>query len=224
MLDRISCVLRVWNDWSIFPTSYLRALECSILATEADMDKLHHPRDDGDESSSQSVVMDLDKLRRQARLVGVCAVRTSAVQFNGEHLGGAAAEDGDADDEWAALAAAGFSPLTAPQLKAKIDYIEHAMAHGSQSCLSALADTLADEDEHEQEHELHDDEHDDEREHRDDGDERSDRCVEDTGDHDGDEDIDGVPLSYLDADDIDGIPLQRSDEEEDIDGVPLDYH
>lgn len=41
-----------------------------------------------------------------------------------------------------------------------------------------------------------------------------------TGDHDFDEDVDGVPLSHLDDDEI---PLQQSDHES-IDGVPLDFN
>lgn len=65
--DRIMGLLRVWDDWGIFPADYLRGLESIFYRTEADVAK--HAGVAVDET------VDLYTLQRQSRLTGLMTAK-----------------------------------------------------------------------------------------------------------------------------------------------------
>ena len=67
--ERILNLLRVWYDWTIFPTSYIYGLEAVFLQTESDIGRFSEilPAD-GDVAALDR---DIDNLRRKAKLSGL---------------------------------------------------------------------------------------------------------------------------------------------------------
>lgn len=64
--ERVVGVLRVWYDWTIFPTSYMYGLEAVFLQTESDIARFAKvmPPD----NNTSVLDNDIEGLRRKAKL------------------------------------------------------------------------------------------------------------------------------------------------------------
>jgi hypothetical protein len=73
--ERVSRVLSVWEDWSLFPTTYLNGLEAFFNMTEAEASAVKAQIDllstTNSDEEKKVPVDDLESLRRKARLYGV---------------------------------------------------------------------------------------------------------------------------------------------------------
>lgn len=67
--ERVVGVLRVWYDWTIFPTSYMYGLEAVFQQTESDISRFSKilPPD----NDSSALERDIEGLRRKAKLAGI---------------------------------------------------------------------------------------------------------------------------------------------------------
>ena len=69
--ERVISVLRVWYDWTIFPTSYIHGLEAVFLQTESDINRFSKMMPSGGESAVEELEKDIESLRRKARMSGL---------------------------------------------------------------------------------------------------------------------------------------------------------
>jgi hypothetical protein len=193
--ERVVGVLRVWYDWTIFPTSYMHGLEAVFLQTESDIARFAKvmPPD----NNTSALDSDIEGLRRKAKLAGISVAvpprshRDEAVEYyDGLTLYRKLAYVADFTAiKEAALGAdlpAGDDEEESRKSRAEVTVPPPPPVVGSRGARANIV--------------------------------RRHHGAEEV--HNNEEDIDGAPIEVDDNDDVDGVPfLQNSD---DVDGVPYE--
>lgn len=83
--DRVIALIRVWEQWSLYPPQYLSGLEATFQRKPADLE-------DSEVDAMPDEAIDLEALQRKARLVmlGLIAVLCCVRWFNGSRVLGIA--------------------------------------------------------------------------------------------------------------------------------------